>query len=91
MSRTFYHHADFASPQDCDSQGWPEAIAVLSVASAELRLQAAKIGRENPFSCDDGWRRAWEGLMTRAEHLDRLGHWLRDNPYLDKTPEQVEI
>lgn len=88
MSRMIVHRASFAMPHDCAGQLWTEAIAVLNVASAELRLEAAEMAREaspgNQYSPTgrDGPADRFRDLLDRANRLDELADWLRDGPTL---------
>lgn len=74
------HRAEYSPASECIGQVWREAIAVLAQRSAELRLQASQLDmshvatRGYPEHLD-----AWRDLMARADHLDELGHWLREN------------
>lgn len=81
--------------RDCAAQKWQEAIAVLQVRAAELRLEAARYDQANPAMPSHDrehreWRSNFDDKRELADELQRLTDWLRENPGLpERAPEQA--
>ena len=87
--RYYGSEVTFAIAHDCTGQWWTEAIAVLNLAAAELRLKAQQCVREHAPGYGYGeMRETYDDLMGRAAKLDGLAHWLRDCGDLPDKPKK---
>lgn len=68
-------------PNHCNGQFWREAIAVLIVRAAEMRLEAAQAMLPASANYDEEYSR-WHPLRKEADQLEELADWLRTNTAL---------
>jgi hypothetical protein len=74
-------------PHECVGQAWTEAISILNVEAAKLRLSAAEAVhdvRTDPAGQYGAAGARYDELMARAGRLDELADYLRVYPHLPR-------